>query len=164
VRKFEYDIYNLVYVDCSDLVVNVFLDICNLHISIETIKDKDIKKLIFHFIVTELIKRNKHLKHRPVFFIDKKILLEFTNKDYIKHFLYVFKHIKSLLPVPLLILNDQSMFTNRGDLKGYNEKINNHYMFNKKGTYKLRKYLEMEEFYELVDKLADIKNIKLLST
>ena len=163
-RSFKYDAYNLTYVDCSDLVVNVFLDICRLNVSVDKAKGKDIKKLIFHFIVTDLIKRNKGLKNRPVFYIDKKILLEFTNKEYIKHFICVFKHIKSLLPVPLLILNDQNMFKNEGEIKGYNEKIHNHYLFSRKNTHRLRKYLESEEFYDLIDKLTDIKNIKLLST
>ena len=163
-RSFEYSTYNLTYVDCSDLVVNVYLDICNLDVSIDRIKSKDIKKLIFHFIVAALLKRNKKLKSRPVFFIDKKILLEFTNKEYIKHFICVFRHLKSLLPVPMLIINDQNLFQNEGEIKGYNERIYNHYMFNKKGTYRLRKYLESEDFYELIDKLTDIKNIKLLST
>lgn len=163
-RKFEYKEYNLVYVDCSDLVVNVYLDILKLDVSIENIKSKDVKKLIFHFLVVELLKRCKQLKYRPIFYIDKKILIEFTNKEYVKHFISVFKHIKSLLPVPLLILGDQNLFKNQGEIKGYNEKIFNHYMFNRKGTYRLRKYLEIEEFYELVDKLTDIKNIKLLST
>lgn len=163
-RSFDYGTYNLTYIDCSDLVVNVYLDICNLGLSADKAKGKDIKKLIFHFIIAELLKRNKKLKFRPVFFIDKKILLEFTDKNYIKHFICVFKHIKSLLPVPMLILSDQNLFKNEGEIKGYNERIYNHYLFNKKGTYRLRKYLESEEFYELIDKLSDIKNIKLLST
>lgn len=157
--------YNLVYIDCSDLIVNVYISILKQFTELDKLKDRDLKKLIFHYVVTALISRNKHSSKRPVYFFNKIFLLEFTDKRYIKCFLSIIKHLKNLLPVPLIILENHNIFDNdNGELKGLNEKISNHYITNKSNTKKLRKYLQNEEFYELIKVLGNIKNIKQLST
>lgn len=157
--------YNLVYIDCSDLIINVYISIFKQFKGLDKLKDKDLKKLIFHHIVTALLKRNKHSSRRPVYFINKIFLLEFADKRYVKCFISIIKHLKSLLPVPFIILENHNIFENdNGELKGLNEKISNHYITNKNSTLKLRKYLQNEEFYELIKVLGNIKNIKQLST
>lgn len=157
--------YNLIYIDCSDLIVNVYITLLKQFTELEKLKDKDLKKLIFHYIVTALLSRNKHSTKRPVYFFNKQFLLEFTDKRYIKCFVSILKHLKSLLPVPLILLENQNIFANdNGELKGLNEKISNHYVNSKTSTVRLRKYLQNEEFYELIKVLDNIKNIKQLST
>ena len=157
--------YNLVYIDCSDLIVDVYISIHKQFSDLDKLKDKDIKKLIFHHVVTALLSRNKYSSKRPVYFINKVFLLDFADKRYVKCFVSMIKHLKSLLPVPFIILENHNIFDNdNGELKGLNERISNHYITGKNNTLKLRKYLQNEEFYELVKVLGNIKNIKQLST
>lgn len=164
-RNFYSQNYNLVYIDCNDLVLNVFLSINKLNISLDNLKPRDFKKLVFHYVVEELLKKNKFKSKRPVYFFNKTFLASFCDKKYIECFLYSLKQLKNLLPVPVIFLENSDLFLkNNGDLKELEEKITNYYIKHKRSTYKLRKYLENEEFYELVNKLNDIKNIKLLST
>jgi hypothetical protein len=165
VRNFIIPEYNITYIDCSDLVVEVYLEVCKMKVPLCDIIDKDLKKLTFHYIVKELLKKNKRLKGRPVYFFNIKFINEFCEKKYIKNFLYSLKHLKSLLPIPLIFIdNDDIFLKNNGHLKGLNERITSHYTKHKKNTYKLRKYLESEDFYDLIKELSDIKNIKQLST
>lgn len=164
-RKIIISKYNLVYIDCSDLIVNVYINIIKQFTELERLKDKDIKKLIFHYIVTALLSRNKNSSKRPVYFINKIFLLEFTDKRYVKCFISIIKHLQNLLPVPFIVLDNHNIFDNdKGELKGLNEKISSYYITKKSNTIKLRKYLQNEEFYELIKVLGNIKNIKQLST
>lgn len=164
-RNFVYKEYNIVYIDCTDLVVKVYLEINKLDIDLENIKDRDLKKLTFHFIVKELLKKNKRLRERPVYYFNTNLLNDFCDKKYLKNLLGSLKHLKSLLPIPLIFVENDDIFVrNNGHLKGINEKISQHYIKHKKNTYKLRKYLESEEYYDLIKELCDIKNIKQLST
>lgn len=156
--------YNLVYIDCTDLVVNVYIDISKKFNDISTLKDKDLKKLIFHYMVMSLFKKNKIKQKRPVYFFNRDIMLEFPDKRYIKCFIIIFKHLKTLLPAPLIMLEEDIMKKSKGEIKGLNEKFTHYYMNSKKNTFKLRKYLDSEEFYDLIKALKDIKNIKSLST
>jgi len=91
--------------------------------------------------------------------------MEFVDKRYVKCFVSIIKHLKTLLPVPLIFVNNDDIFiNNNGELKDLNERVTNFYQNFKKSTAKLRKYLQSEEFYELVKVLNNIKNIKQLST
>lgn len=164
-RSFYIQRFNLLYIDCSDLIVNVYISILNLNIDVNTVSSKDLRKLIFHFIVRDLLKRKGTKNKRPVYYFDKKFLLEFTDKKYIESFIFIIKHLKSLLPVPLILIDNDKIFNSKnGDIIGLSEKISHNFINSKKSTIKLRKYLENEEFYELIKALSDIKNIKHLST
>lgn len=164
-RSFTNKEYNLVYIDASDLIVNVYLMIFKHVCDINTLKDKDLKKLIFHYVITLILRKNKNSSKRPVYFFNKTLLMEFVDKRYIKCFVSIIKHLKTLLPVPLIFVNNDDIFiNNNGELKDLNERITNFYQNFKKSTAKLRKYLQSEEFYELVKVLNNIKNIKQLST
>jgi hypothetical protein len=132
---------------------------------INTLKDKDLKKLIFHYVITLILRKKKNSSKRPVYFFNKTFLMEFVDKRYVKCFVSIIKHLKTLLPVPLIFVNNDDIFiNNNGELKDLNERVTNFYQNFKKSTAKLRKYLQSEEFYELVKVLNNIKNIKQLST
>lgn len=157
--------YNLTYIDCSDLIINTYISINKDIFEIKKLKDKDLKKLIFHYLVKSFISRNKQTKKRPVYFFNKKFIEEFTDKRYIKCFLIIIKSLKSMVPIPIVILENQDIFSqNNGELKGLNERISNHYFTSRKNTIKLRKYLENEDFYELTKAFKDINNIKYITT
>lgn len=164
-RNFIFKNYNLNYIDCSDLIINIYICILKEITDVSNLKDKDLKKLVFHYLVKRFLEHNKKSLKRPVFYFDKNVLLEFTDKRYIKCFLYIIKQLKGLLPIPILIINDQKIFTeNTGHMKGLNEKISNHYIYTKKNTVKLRKYLQNEDFYELINVFKDINSIRYIST
>jgi len=153
------------YIDCSDLIINVYISILKQIPNINQLKDKDLKKLIFHYIVISLLKRKKRNNRRPVYFFNSTFFTEFVDKRYVKCFIMIIKHLKSLLPTPLILVEKEDLFkTDSGELKELNEKISNFYINNKRGTTQLRKYLRNEEFYELIKVLSNIKNIKQLST
>lgn len=165
-ERFAVKGYNIVYLNCSDFLNTIYNSICTLEINPDSLKDKDLKKLIFHFFVDLLLKKskNKKFKEKPTYFIFKSAFKNIDNLKYAQCFSYVIKQLKNLLPIPILVLENDKIFeSNNGELKGYNEKISSFYIKRKLGTYKLRKYLQAEEFYELVNTLQDIKNIHTLS-
>ena len=156
--------HNLIYINCSQLIHKIYDSILELNLDLETIKEKDLKKLIFHYFVEQLLKIGKSKKYteRPVYFIFKDDFIKY-NSTFLNCFTYVFKHLKTLLPVPLILIeNSQIFINNNGELKGLSERALNYYIRGKISTYKLRKYLEDENFYELVNVLKDVKNIKAL--
>lgn len=164
-RSFYFEKYNLNYIDCSDIVINVYLSIHNMGLDVGKLKDKDLKKLIFHFIVKSLLKRSRSKRKRPVYFLYKNFIQEFVDKRYVKSFLYIIDHLRKLLPVPIVLIESVKIFdSHNGDLIGLNEKIASKYINGNKSTVKLRKYLEAQEFYDLIEALSDINNIKHLST
>jgi hypothetical protein len=165
VRNIQIKKYNIIYIDCSDLIINTYISILRDFLDINKLKDKDLKKLIFHYIVKSFISRNKHSTKRPVYFFNRKFIAEFTDKRYIKCFLIIIKNLKSLIPVPIILIDNENLFSqNRGELKGLNEKITSYYLNSNKNTIKLRKYLKNEDFYELIEAFKDINNIKYITT
>jgi hypothetical protein len=156
--------HNLTYIDCSFFIEKIFESISELNVNVNSIKEKDLRKLIFHYFIELLLKqgKNKSYKERPVYFIFKEDFLYQQNR-FINAFTYVFKHIKKLLPVPLIVIENSNIFhSNNGELLGINNRIVNYYIKNKISTQRLRKYLEEESFYELIKVLQDVRNIKAL--
>lgn len=71
--------------------------------------------------------------------------------------------LKSYLPVPVLVLKNIDVLNNNcGHVKGLNEKIYNFYINRIPNVKKLKKYLENEEYYELINILGEAKHIKTL--
>jgi hypothetical protein len=155
--------YNLCYINCSTAVDLAYKNICNIGVS--ELSKSDLKKLLFHFIVIELlnISRGKKFTEKPVFFLYKKYLTELPY-DVIEQSIVVIKLFKNYLPVPFIVLDDGNVFKkNKGELKELNERLVNFYIKRKHCTRKLRKFLQKEEFYELINILKDVNNIKTIT-
>lgn len=154
--------YNIVYIDCTGFYNNTLNKINDLHIYKPS--SRDIKKLIFHFIIRDLLytSKIKKTKEKPVFFFRSNDFLK-TDTTFIVQFINVVKMLKKLLPVPVLIFKDEEIFKkNNGNLKGLSEKIFNFYSTRDHSTKKLRKYLEVEEYYELIKVLGEVRSLKTL--
>jgi len=166
VKKYSAKNHNIVYYDCSSFSTNIFADILNLGLNPTDLREKDLKKLILHFFVEQILtlSKNKTLKNRPVYVVFTDSLSNITSKKYLKNFLLVFKHLKRLLPIPLIMVQNDSIFIKQnGEFTGLNEKISSFYLKDRDTT-KLRKYVNKEEYYSLIKTLEDVKNLKYIST
>jgi len=154
--------YNLVYINCTELYTDIFKKI--QEVGLDKLTRKDTKKLIFHYIITDFLKISKirKSKEKPVFFFYSDKFLD-VNSSFLLEFINVIKMLKGFLPVPVLIFKNDSIFIkNNGELKGLNEKIYNFYSNRNHSVKKLRKYLETEEYYQLIEVLKDVGSIKTL--
>jgi hypothetical protein len=154
--------YNLVYINCTELYTDTFKKI--QEVGLDKLTRKDTKKLIFHYVITDFLKISKirKSKEKPVFFFYSDKFLD-VNSSFLLEFINVIKMLKSFLPVPVLIFKNDTIFIkNNGELKGLNEKIYNFYSNRNHSVKKLRKYLETEEYYQLIEVLKDVGSIKTL--
>ncbi len=154
--------YNVVYINCTKFYSKIFSKINNEYGL--NLKSKDLKKLIFHYLITDLllVSKIKKSKEKPVFFFCSDEFSE-LNSSFFVEFLNVIKLVKSYLPVPVLIFKNSSFLTEKlGDIKGLNEKIYNFYFKRSHSIKKLKKYLEFGEYYDLIKILGEAKHIKTL--
>lgn len=156
--------YNLGYINCSDVVSKIVKDIAMLNL--DSLKVADLKKLTFHYFINFLLEksRNREMGYRPVYFVFNESLKALDN-NYLLIFKYVIQQLKTMLPVPIIVLDDVDIFSkNNGALREINEKMSNFYVKRKISLRKLNKYINKEEYYELIKVLKDASNIALLST
>jgi hypothetical protein len=95
--------YNLVYIDCTDFIIESLTSIASLNIVKFKVSDK--KKLITHYLIKLLLKKSK-LKtgsNRPVYFVQNNIF-DILDNDYANLYRLVISKIKSMLPVPLIVI------------------------------------------------------------
>lgn len=157
-----YKKYNLVYIDCtcfySKIQTLIFQNYGN------NLKKTDLKKLIFHYLITDLLltSKIKRSKEKPIFFFCSDSF-ESNTAEYCVEFLKVLKLLKSYLPVPVLVIKNMAVLKEEsGHFKGLNEKISNFYIKRNHNINKLKKYLKNEEYYELINILGEPKHIKTL--
>lgn len=156
--------YNLLYIDCSGIVLDTVENIAAL--SIEKLNTSDIKKLTFHFFIKFILEKSKKKRKslRPVYYIFSDSL-KMLDDNYYQIFKYVIKQLNSMVPVPIIVLDDVNIFVkNNGSLKELNEKMSDYYIKRKVSSRKLNKYVNKEEYYELTKVLNDVSNIALLLT
>lgn len=154
------------FIDCKKQVDKIYSDISDLGLELEKLPNKDLKKLTLHYFVTNVfLKRNKRLeKEKPVYYINSNYLSCIEDKRYLDSLNYVVKKLNQLLPVPLITLDPSILKRKNGDYKGLCEKMLNLYVNRKIETKKLKRFLEVEEYYELMSAFKDIVNIKTVVT
>jgi hypothetical protein len=159
--------YNLAYIDISDFVERIYSNILNLDIGIKNLPKKDLRKLTLHYFISNLYRVTKKKKYieKPVYFLNMESFKSINNEPYIKSLIYTIKKLKSLLPIPIIVLNNfDKLVVSGGDFKGLCEKMENFYTKRQFNTKSLKKYLETEDFYELISIFKDVVNIKTLLT
>jgi len=157
--------YNLVFLNCNDVVDYILKNLTYLDLNLDLLPKKDLKKLTLHYFLMFIFKLSKDKEHKekPVYYLTLDMFKGIDNKNFIESIIFTFKKLKSLLPVPLIILNDYNILKSKnGEYKGVCEKLVNFYINRKIETKKLKKYLETEEYYELIKVFKDIINIKTI--
>lgn len=157
--------HNLIYVDCNDVVDYVYKNLVGLELEIDTLPKKDLRKLTIHYFLTYIFKKskNKDFTEKPVYFLIFQTFKNIQSKSFMDSVVYAFKKLKSLLPVPLVVIDNYGILKNKnGEYKGLSEKMMNFYINRKIETKKLKKYLKTEEYYELIKVFKDIVNIKTI--
>lgn len=157
--------YNIVFIDCSFFIANIYHSIVQLIEGIN-VNDKDFNKLLMHFFITELLNKSKKktFKERPVYIFYSKGIKNISCKRYLKSFIYTLKKLRTLLPVPILVIEEDIFKVKNGDYKEVCERVNNFYYSRKFNSRKLKEFLEIGEYYELIKVFNNIINIKSIST
>lgn len=153
--------YNLIFIDCNYFLSSISHSISTL-VEVDKLSKTDYKKLVLHYFLSELLsvsKRKTH-KEKPVYCFTTTFL-KTLDEVYLNTLIAVIKKLKKILPLPILIIEEYKVLTNKnGEYKEVCEKISNFYTTRKIQTRKLKKYLELEEYYELIKVFNNVNNIK----
>jgi hypothetical protein len=155
--------HNVTFFRLKAIFEKILDQISDLELS--SLKKTDQKKLLLHFFICNLleIKSRSRNSSRMVFFLYKEDLFYLTRAIDTDIFTSVIKRIKSKVPVPFLILDNDIFDVNlTGELKGVLEKISNYFIKRSCNAVSLKKYLMREGFQDLIKTLDAPKNINTL--
>ena len=133
---------NLIYIDCGGIVDFVQKNIYDLDLQVDNIPKKDLRKLTLHYFLIYIFKKSKNRQdaERPVYFLLMSVLEKQKNDVFLESIVYSYKKLKTLLPVPFVILKSHKIFKEKnGDLKGLNEKMTSYYLNRKVEIIKLKR-------------------------
>ena len=153
--------YNLIFIDCNYFLDSISYSITTL-VDIDKLSKTDYKKLILHYFLSELLSlsKRKNYREKPVYCLTTTFLKSLEGR-YLDALITVIKKLKKILPLPLLIVEDYKVLTNKnGEYKEVCEKISNFYTNRKIQARALKRYLELEGYYELIKVFNNVNNIK----